>query len=76
MPTIGKSAVLGAAFLAGVAIAACQQRLAPRLRLFPPPMGRRPMLRQRQTAPCRNKTPRVLCRGSRRSATTVPTRVR
>ena len=39
MPTIGKSAVLGAAFLAGVAIAACQQPPDPQIAALPPANG-------------------------------------
>jgi hypothetical protein len=75
MLTLGKSTALGAAFLAGVAIAACQPP-GPQVAALPPPMGRRPMRRQRQTAQHRNKTRRVLYRSSRRSATTGLTRVR
>jgi hypothetical protein len=39
MPTIGKSTMLGAAFLAGVAIAACQQPPGPQIAALPPANG-------------------------------------
>ena len=39
MLTIGKSAMLGAAFLAGVAIAACQQPPGPQIAALPPANG-------------------------------------